>query len=45
MLDEAGTTDYRKLISTLKGLKVLTKWVMKLDLLFQFSLATEHLYQ
>lgn len=43
MLDEAGMTDYRKLVSTSKGLKVLTKWAMKLIMLLQFLLAAENL--
>lgn len=45
VLEEAGTTDYRRLISTPKGLRVVTKWVMKSGLLSQFSLAAEQLYQ
>ena len=45
MLEEAGTTDYRKLVTTSKGMKLVTKWLMKLGLLSQFSLSTEELYQ
>ena len=45
MLEEAGITDYGKAVSTTKGLKAVTSWLMKLGLLSQFSLATEQLYQ
>ena len=45
MLEEAGTMDYRKIVSTPKGLKAVTSWLMKLGLLSQFSLAAEELYQ
>lgn len=45
MLKEAGTTDYRKLISAAIGLKVVTKWLMKLDVLSQYLLATQKPYQ
>ena len=45
MLKDAGTTDYEKAVSTSKGLKAVTTWLMKLGLLSQFSLATEQLYQ
>ena len=45
MLEEAGTTDYGKAVSTSKGLKAVTAWLMNLGLLSQFSLATKQLYQ
>lgn len=45
MLEKAGTSDYRLLVTTPKGLKAVTAWLMKLNLLPQFSLATEQLYQ
>ena len=34
-----------KAVSTSKGLKAVTAWLMKLGLLSQLSLATEQLYQ
>ena len=45
MVEEAGTTDYRALVATPKGLQAVTAWLMKLGLLSQFSLAAEQLYQ
>lgn len=45
MLEKAGTTDHGTLITTPKGLKIVTTWLMKLCLLSQFSLAMEQLYQ
>ena len=45
LLEEAGTTDYRKLITTTKGLKVVTRWLMKSGLVSQYSLVTQNLYQ
>lgn len=48
MLEEAGTTetDYRRLMSTWRGLRVVTKWkwLMISGLLLQFSLSAEQLY-
>lgn len=45
MLEEAGTTDHGTLITTPKGLKIVTTWPMKLCLLSQLALAMEQLYQ
>lgn len=36
MLEEAGTTDYKKIVSTSKGLRAVTAWLMKLSLLPTF---------
>lgn len=41
MLEKAGTTDYRTLVTPSEGLKVVTARLMKFGLLSQFSLATE----
>lgn len=43
MFIAAGTTDYRRLLSTPKGLKAAANWLMKTNLLTQFSLAAEGL--
>lgn len=44
MLSTAGTTDYRRLITTARGLKAAARMLMKTDLLKQFSLAKILLY-
>ena len=41
MLQLAETTDYHTLLSTKKGVQVVTKWFLHLGLLNQFSLARE----
>lgn len=37
--------DYKNLVTTRNGLKVIIAWLMELGFLSQFSLATEQLYQ
>ena len=44
LFEEAGTNDWDALTSTKKGLKAITRWVMKTGLLGQFSLAANQLY-
>ncbi|KAH0174253.1 hypothetical protein KCU67_g860, partial [Aureobasidium melanogenum] len=41
MLRAAGTTDYRTLISSTKGLKAATAWFLQQGLLAQFEVARE----
>ena len=41
MCRDAGTTDYRRLLTTEKGLRASARWLMRTNLLTQFSLAVE----
>ncbi len=41
MLRDGGTTDLRRLLNTERGLKASVNWLMKTDILTQFSLARE----
>lgn len=41
MCRDGGSTDYRSLLSSEKGLRAVTRWFMKTSLLNQFSLAIE----
>jgi tubulin alpha len=43
MLRDGGTTDMSRLLSTPKGLKASVTWLMRTNLLTQFSLAREYL--
>lgn len=45
LLAEAETNNYKQLPATCKGLKIATKWLMNQNMLTQFSLATQTLYQ
>ncbi len=44
MLEEIDTQDYRKVVSTAKGLKAAARLLMETELLGQFSLARTLLY-
>jgi hypothetical protein len=41
MLREGGTTDFRRLMTTVRGVKAVVNWFMKTGILGQFSLAAE----
>ena len=45
MLRTAGSSDYRKLITEPKALKVVTAWLMRTGILTQYSIATQLLEQ
>ncbi len=44
LIDAAGTNDLHRMLTTPKGAKVATKWLILTGLLGQFSLASEQLY-
>jgi len=44
MLREAGTSDSTTILSTSRGLKAVTQWVIRRGILGQFSLAKEQLF-
>ena len=43
MLVAADMTDYRSLLDNLKALKIVTTWLIRAEVLPQFSLAAEQL--
>ena len=45
VLKQIGTNDYRTIMSSSKMLKKLTTWIIKANLLTQFSLASQLLYE
>jgi hypothetical protein len=44
MRDAVGTLDYRQMVTTAKGLKAASRFLIKSGLLGQFSLANTLLY-
>ena len=45
LLGSAGTSDLRKILTTPKGARALTRWLIKSGLLRQYSLIREQLYE
>ena len=45
VLKQIGINDYRTIMSSSKKLKKLTTWIIKANLLTQFSLASQLLYE
>ena len=45
MLDAAGTNNLQKMLTTAKGLKAVTRWILTKGLLKQFALAKEQLLE
>ena len=41
MLDAVKTTDYRRMINSNKKLKVVTSWLMRTELLPQYTIAMQ----